>query len=116
VTLASNREYTHGDNSGIVESDSHANLMYILANQHGIKSPEDFGVKFAKTLLSRYAQITKVEVDVEEVAWKRIKYENDGNFGSENEHNHAFVNDKTCVRFTRVEMDEKGRFKTDFFS
>ena len=76
VKLEGDKEYIDGDNSGIVESDSHAKLLYILAKNQGINSPEEFGIAFCKELLSRYKQILKVFTYIEETTWKRIKYTN----------------------------------------
>lgn len=108
--LSTNKEYVHGDNSDIVESDSHVNALYILAKKNGIKSPEEFGVEFCKHLLSSYEKIVKVFAYIEETTWDRISYEAGGRG-----HSSGFVNNPTCVRFTRIELDDEGRKEFEFF-
>lgn len=101
--MIDNKEYIEGVNTGVVENDAHAKVLYILAKNEGINSPEDFGVAFCKELLSKYKEIVKIYTYIKEVTWDRIKCEEGGEG-----HNRAFVNNPTCIRFTSVEQSDGG--------
>ena len=46
--------------------------MYILAKQHGISSPEEFGLLLATHFVSRYPWVTRARVLVTAHPWQRI--------------------------------------------
>lgn len=95
LSLDSKKDYLHGDNSDIVATDSQKNTVYILAKNHGVKSPEEFGLTCCSHFLSKYPHVNKVRVCIEEMPWERIV--SDGQ-----PHNHAFVCTPTAVRFSSV--------------
>ncbi|XP_042858623.1 uricase-like [Penaeus japonicus] len=84
LTLDSDKDYIVGDNSDIIATDSQKNTVYILAKNHGVKSPEDFALLLCSHFLTKYSHVTSVKVDVEEYPWRRLVTE--GRL-----HNHAFL-------------------------
>lgn len=44
LTLATKKDYTDGDNSDIIATDSQKNTVYLLARKHGVSCPEAFAV------------------------------------------------------------------------
>lgn len=105
LTLSSNKDYLLGDNSDIIATDSQKNTVYVLAKKFGIKSLEDFGILLCNHFLSKYAHVTKVVIQIEEMLWNRITY-NEGN--SQMQHNHAFVHTPICTRTTCVTWNRNG--------
>lgn len=84
LTLETDKDYIHGDNSDIVATDSQKNTVYILAKKHGVTSPEAFALLLSSHFLNKYAHVNRVTIDVEEYPWRRQVM--DGRA-----HNHAFV-------------------------
>ena len=66
------QDYETGDNSDIIATDSQKNTVYILAKQHGISSPEEFGLLVSEHFLSTYPWVTKSRVEVRLHPWQRI--------------------------------------------
>lgn len=92
-----------GDNSELVCADGCKDSIYILANNHGIKTPEDFGILACNHFLSTYSQITSVCLNIEDFSWDRIAYE-----AQSKVHNHAFIHQAGCVRNCIVTLNRKG--------
>ncbi|XP_069947052.1 uricase [Cherax quadricarinatus] len=84
LTLDTDKDYIHGDNSDIVATDSQKNTVYILAKKHGVTSPEAFALLLCSHFLNKYAHVNTVSVEVEEYPWRRLVV--DGRA-----HNHAFI-------------------------
>lgn len=84
LTLESDKDYIHGDNSDIVATDSQKNTVYILAKKHGITSPEDFGLLLCAHFLNKYPHVTTAKIDLEAYPWRRMVLEGKA-------HNHAFL-------------------------
>lgn len=84
LTLDTDDDYIHGDNSAIVATDSQKNTVYILAKNHGIKSPESFALLLCSHFLTKYPHVNKVKAGVEVSPWRRQVV--DGRA-----HNHAFI-------------------------
>ncbi|CAL8121738.1 unnamed protein product [Orchesella dallaii] len=95
LTLDSKKDYLVGDNSDIVATDSQKNTVYILAKQHGVKSPEEFGLLLTSHFLSKYPRVMKAKVCIEELPWERMC--SDGK-----PHNHAFICTPKSTRFSSV--------------
>jgi urate oxidase len=66
------RSYTHGDNTGIVATDSMKNTVYVLAKKHPIDSPEAFALHVADHFLASYPQVSVAEVNLSQSSWQRI--------------------------------------------
>jgi len=72
LTLDNNKDYETGDNSDIIATDSQKNTVYVLAKQHGVASPEEFGLLLATHFVSRYPWVTRARVQVTAHPWQRI--------------------------------------------
>jgi urate oxidase len=101
LTLDSKKDYLEGDNSDIVATDSQKNTVYILAKNHGVKSPEEFGLLLTSHFLSKYPHVNKARVCIEEHPWDRLS--SDGV-----SHNHAFISTPVAVRFSSVTFRRGG--------
>lgn len=105
LTLATEKDYLHGDNSDIIATDSQKNTVYVLAKKFGIKSPEDFAILLCNHFLSKYSHVMNVVIGVEETLWNRISY---GEGSTQMFHNHAFVHTPICTRGTTVTWKRNG--------
>lgn len=99
------------DNSELICAEACKDSIYILANNHGIKSPEEFGILVCNHFLSKYRDMTNVCLTVEDFTWNRISY--DGSEAVESKerlklHNHAFVHGSECLRTCSVTLNRKG--------
>ena len=102
LTLDSKKDYLHGDNGDIVATDSQKNTVYILAKNHGVKSPEEFGLLLCSHFLAKYPHVNKVRVCIEEHPWDRLM--SDGV-----PHNHAFISTPVAIRFSSVTFRRGGK-------
>ena len=66
------QDYETGDNSDIIATDSQKNTVYVLAKQHGVASPEEFGLLLATHFVSKYPWVTRARVQVTAHPWQRI--------------------------------------------
>lgn len=102
--------HCEADNSDLICAEACKDSIYILANNHGIKSPEEFGVMVCKHLMSTYSQMTEVCLTVEDFTWNRMSYDAEP-VESEQKlklHNHAFIHTPQCVRTCSVTLNRKG--------
>lgn len=102
-----------GDNSDIVATDSQKNTVYLLAKQHGVKSPEEFALLLVRHFLKQYRHVAEAHVHIQEYPWKRVNYAKDSN---QVDHNHAFVFSPTAVRFCDVLQKRNGMSTKLFFN
>jgi len=94
-----------GDNSKIVCIDSCKDTLYILANNHGLSTPEAFGVLVCRHFLTTYKNnIAKFSVCIEDFSWDRMAYEEPNH----QLHDHAFVHSTDCMRTCTVSMEQTG--------
>ena len=75
--------------------------MYILAKQHGVSSPEEFGLLVSEHFLATYPWVVKSRVEVRLHPWQRIV----DSWGRK--HSHAFVSVPDMVRTAEV-IRERG--------
>ena len=101
LTLASKKDYTEGDNSDIVATDSQKNTCYLLAKKYGIASPEEFAQILARHFLTTYKHVLKVRIAIEQYPWERAQA--DGK-----KHNHAFIFTPVAIRFCVVTQERNG--------
>ncbi|MFE0736225.1 factor-independent urate hydroxylase [Streptomyces sp. NPDC058855] len=76
VSVALRGEYRDvhltGDNANCLPTDTTKNTVYAFAKEHGVDSPEAFGILLAKHFVSSQAVIHEAQIRVEEFAWERI--------------------------------------------
>ncbi|XP_070581881.1 uricase-like [Ptychodera flava] len=101
LTLATKKDYTHGDNSDIIPTDTQKNTVYALAKIKGISSIEQFGIDLCSHFLT-HPQVIKTSMYIEETPWKRI--DNSGK-----EHVHAFILKPEAIRFCQVVQEKYGK-------
>lgn len=65
--------YQSGDNSCIVPTDTMKNAINVLAYHHLGADNEPFAQTVADHFLNRYAQVTRVAVELEERSWSRLE-------------------------------------------
>jgi urate oxidase len=102
LTLDSHKDYLYGDNGDIVATDSQKNTIYVMAQLHGVKSPEEFGLLLCSHFLSKYPRVTAVRICIEEHPWERLVS------GGGIPHNHAFIFTPTAIRFSCVTFKRGG--------
>lgn len=124
LKLGNQKDYTHGDNSDIVATDSQKNTVYILAKKFGIKGPEEFALRLSRHFITTYSHVEEVHIHVEEHPWQRIckdefnssyNSKDDGctmnysNFNDRLKHNHAFLSTPTAQRHCDVILKRSGK-------
>ena len=97
------------DNSDLVCIDACKDTIYILASNHGIKSPEEFSTLVCRHFLSKYSHITIVCLTMEDFSWNRIAYDAEADGDEKLKlHNHAFIHAPECLRTCSVTMNRNG--------
>jgi urate oxidase len=74
VALAGDLAATHlsGDNSGVLPTDTMKNTVYAFAREHGVGSPEAFGLLLARHFVATQPQISEARVSLEAYGWERL--------------------------------------------
>ncbi|XP_037088009.1 uricase-like [Pollicipes pollicipes] len=98
LTLDSKKDYINGDNSDIVATDSQKNTIYLLAKNHGLTTPEAFGLLLCSHFLAKYSHANRVNILVEVHPWRRIE-------AGGQPHEHAFVTCREAVRTCQVRQE-----------
>jgi urate oxidase len=84
-----------GDNGKIIATDTQKNTVHALARQHGVGSPEAFGLLLARYFVDGFEQVTGSRQEVNRDHWERISTTEGG------PHDHAFTKAgsevRTCV-------------------
>ncbi|CAD7079326.1 unnamed protein product [Hermetia illucens] len=99
LKLESKKDYTEGDNSDIVATDSQKNTVYVLAQKYGIRAPEEFAILLSSHFLNKYSHVREAHVHIEEYPWERLT---SSNGYSTQKHNHAFIFTPVASRFCDV--------------
>ncbi|KAG5669960.1 hypothetical protein PVAND_000249 [Polypedilum vanderplanki] len=109
LTLETNKEYISDDNTGIIDTKSQRNSVYILAKKHGIKTTEDFGTLVCSYYLSTYSHVKTASLYIEEENWERLSYDDETKGKL---HNHAFMLTPKYVRTTVIVFNRGDEFPT----
>jgi urate oxidase len=64
--------FTQGDNRPVVATDSMKNTVYVLAEEKGIGTVEEFGELLARHFVAQYAQVETARITVAEVPYQRM--------------------------------------------
>jgi urate oxidase len=94
--------YTAGDNRQIIATDTMKNIVYALAADETLTSPESFAVVLGRHFLDCYPQVGTATVAIKVVAWRRI------DIGG-TPHAHAFSGGDSDQRTCTVEQTRQGR-------
>jgi urate oxidase len=74
VALSGDLEATHltGDNSGVLPTDTMKNTVYAFAREHGVGSPEEFGLRLARHFTATQPQIKSATITIQGYGWERL--------------------------------------------
>jgi urate oxidase len=65
--------YIDGDNTGLIATDTMRNVVYALANEHGIDDIESFGLRLVEHFLEAGPGVTSARVNIIEHPWARLE-------------------------------------------
>jgi urate oxidase len=91
--------YLTGDQSAVLPTDTQKNMAFAYAKEHGVESPERFGILLAEHFVHDIEPVSGARVDVQEFAWVRAVV--DGT-----EHDHTWIRSGQEVRTAAVTVDE----------
>ncbi|WP_448316306.1 factor-independent urate hydroxylase [Streptomyces sp. CO7] len=74
VSLSGDMDDVHhsGSNANVLPTDTTKNTVYAFAKEHGITSPEEFGLLLARHFVRSQEPIRRARIRIEEYAWERI--------------------------------------------
>jgi urate oxidase len=74
IALSGDLDATHlvGDNSGVLPTDTMKNTVYAFAKEHGVGTPEDFGLLLARHFVATQPQIDRAKVSIAAFEWERL--------------------------------------------
>jgi urate oxidase len=98
VSLSGDMDDVHhsGSNANVLPTDTTKNTVYAFAKEHGIASPEEFGLLLARHFVRSQEPIRRARIRIEEYAWERI-----GGPGAR----HSFARTGGGTRVTQVVHD-----------
>jgi len=94
--------YLAGKNGNVVATDTMKNIVYALARQNELTSPESFGLTVGRHFLDHYPQISSCQVVIDAEPFQRIVVD-----GSP--HPHAFTGGGSGRRTGAVTMTRSGQ-------
>lgn len=97
--------HTHGDNAGVIATDTMKNTVYAFARDRLTGSPESFGLELARHFAS-YEICGRAMVDISEHAWSRVQV--DGRDAPD-----AFIRTGELTRLARVAVDRSGAVEVE---
>ncbi|RNF81460.1 factor-independent urate hydroxylase [Streptomyces botrytidirepellens] len=89
--------HRHGDNTGVLPTDTMKNTVYAFAKERGIATAEHFGIELARHFVGSQETIRTARVRIEEYAWERIE--------TGREARHSFVRAGQETRTAQVRYD-----------
>ncbi|HVV13756.1 factor-independent urate hydroxylase [Amycolatopsis sp.] len=93
--------HLHGDNTGVLATDSQKNTVYAFAKEAPAGEIEEFGLRLARHFVGSFDNITGARILVDEHGWDRIPVD-----GSP--HDHAFSRSGDEKRTTAVTVEGGG--------
>jgi urate oxidase len=97
--------HTHGDNAGVIATDTMKNTVYAFARDRLVGSPEAFGLELARHFAG-YAVCARAIVDIAEHGWAPVGI--DGGEAPD-----AFVRSGDLTRLARVSVDRSGAVEVE---
>jgi urate oxidase len=94
--------YTAGDNRQVVATDTMKNIIYALAADTMLTSPEAFAIVLGKHFVDSYPQVKSATISIRVDPWQRIKVNG-------RPHGQAFTGGCSGHRTCTVETDTRGR-------
>ena len=97
--------HTHGDNAGVIATDTMKNTVYALARDRLTGSPEAFGLELARHFAG-YEACSLAIIDIAEHGWSPVGV--DGHEAPD-----AFVRSGDLTRLARVSIDRVGSARVE---
>ena len=94
--------HTHGDQAGVLPTDTQKNTVFAYAKEKGVGELEDYALDLARHFVTDIAPVTGARVEVEEYRWERISV-------AGRPHPHAFARASSEVRTTAVTVTGDGQ-------
>lgn len=97
--------YTDGDNRNVLPTDTMKNTVYALANDHPLKTIEEFGLVLAEHFVKNNPQVSSTKIEITESLWRRVHASNAGQ--PDQRHPHAFIgggNEKATTEITHSQL------------
>ncbi|XP_074859367.1 uricase-like [Carettochelys insculpta] len=101
IRLDSVNEYTQGDNSAIIPTDTMKNTVLALAKLKGIETIEQFALDVCDYFISSFCHVVLVKVYIQEAPWRRLHQNGVP-------HVHSFIFAPEGIRFCEVEQSQDG--------
>src|SRR4051812_22124160 len=100
VALSGDLVDTHvtGDNANVLPTDTQKNTVFAFAKEHGISSPEAFGLLLARHFVDSRPAIRYARVELIEATWQRLTVAGEPA-------PHSFVRDGSRLRTALVSYD-----------
>ncbi len=75
VALSGDLDASHltGDNTNVLPTDTQKNTVFAFAREHGISSPEAFGLVLARHFVQSRPAITAARVGLDQALWRRVE-------------------------------------------
>jgi urate oxidase len=93
--------HLHGDQSGVLPTDTQKNTAYAFAKEHGLRAIEDYALTLARHFVDDVEPVHGARISVDEFAWERVPVGGEG-------HDHTWVRRGPEVRTTVVDVSDKG--------
>jgi urate oxidase len=99
VALSGDMDEVHlsGSNANVLPTDTTKNTVYAFAKEHGIASPEQFGILLARHFVTGQEAIHTARIRIEEYGWERIE--------TSGTSRHSFVRTGQETRTAQVAFD-----------
>jgi urate oxidase len=97
--------HTHGDNAGVIATDTMKNTVYAFARNRLMGSPEAFGLELARHF-ARYETCSRAIIDIEEHRWLRVPTE-------AGDAPDAFTRAGDLTRLAHVTVDRDGSIEVE---
>jgi urate oxidase len=94
--------YTNGDNRQVIATDTMKNIVYALAADNELTSPETFAAILGRHFVDSYRQVETATISIRVQPWQRIKVDGEP-------HWHAFLGGCSGDRTCRIEQSRNSR-------
>jgi urate oxidase len=91
--------HLHGDQAGVLPTDTQKNTAYAFAKEHGLRAIEDYALTLARHFVADVAPVHGARIAVDEFAWERVPVGGEG-------HDHTWVRRGPEVRTTVVDVSD----------
>jgi urate oxidase len=108
VALSGDMDEVHysGSNANVLPTDTTKNTVFAFAKEHGISSPEAFGIHLARHFVASQEPIKQARIRIEEYAWERIESsDSNSRFIGSDEVKHSFVRKGQEIRTAQITFD-----------